>query len=266
MSNDTIYQGEYAGHPVTFRFLYEDTPRYFRGRLRPSDAQTADAVVTPELMERARPLNPPDAPDAYIEYRCMIAQTAKALLKHDCCIFHSACFVWQGYAWLLTAPSGTGKTTQYKNWVQSHPGGIVMLSGDMPVLERRGDGSIWAHPTSWNGKENIGNRISAPVGGVVLLAQGRENVLTPLSVRDGLQPIYEQFIVRPETEEQIRALGRLMDQMFRTLPFWKLVNLGDPASTELVRAAFAERLRALPPSRLVPVDRLKSRAEKGEGK
>lgn len=264
MNTHMIYEGDFAGHTVTFRFLHEDTPRYFRGRLRPSASLTADAAVTPEQIERTRYMDPPGALDAYTEYRCLIGETARVLLSHDCCIFHAVCFVYQGYAWLLTAPSGTGKTTQFRNWISTHPGEIIMISGDMPVLERRDDGSVWAHPSAWNGKENIGYPVVAPVAGVVLLEQGGENRLAPLSVREGLKPVFDQFLVRPETEEQILALGRLADQMFRTIPFWKLVNLGDPASTELLREAFTKRLKELPRSILVPVDQAGSKSPKGD--
>ena len=250
MYSHRVFQAEYAGHTVSFRFLNAETLRYFHGLMRPSDADEPDVEVTPELLEYARPFNPPGEKDSYIEYRCLVSRTSLHLLQYGCCVFHCCCFVWKGYAWLLTAPSGTGKTTQYRNWQNAHPGEITMLSGDMPVLEMREDGSVWAHPTTWNGKEDLGNHISAPVAGVVLLEQGKENVLTPLSVRDGLIPILHQFMVIPETEEQIREFCRLMDQMFRTLPFWKLVNLGDPASTELIRTAFAQHAAQLPASPL----------------
>ena len=209
-------------------------------------------MSTPERIERARPLLPPDSRNEYVEYRSLISLTAKTLLRYDCCIFHCACFVWQGYAWLLTAPSGVGKTTQYYNWRGAHPDEITMISGDMPVLERRDDGSILAHPTSWNGKENIGSRLSAPVGGVVLLEQGKKNALSRPPVSELLIPIFRQFIVRPDTEEEVHALARLLDQMFRALPFWKRVNLGDAASTELLREAFSQRLAELPPAPDMP--------------
>ena len=39
----------------------------------------------------------------------------------------------------------------------------------------------------------------------------------------------------PDTEGQIRSLTRLMDQMLRNVPLFKLVNLGDDASTVLLR-------------------------------
>ena len=129
--------------------------------------------------------------------------------------------------------------------MNAHPGEIRMISGDMPVLEPRGDGSIWAHPSPWNGKENIGNRISAPIGGVVFLEQGKENVLSRPPVAELLRPVFCQFITRLDTEEEIRSLGCLADRMFSALPVWKLVNVGDAASTELLRSAFMERLSAL---------------------
>lgn len=201
-----------------------------------------------ERIEDARALLPPDSRNEYVEYRSLIGLTAQALLRYDCCIFHCVSFVWRGYAWLLAAPSGVGKTTQYFNWCNAHPDEITMISGDMPVLERRDDGSIWAHPSSWNGKENIGSRLSTPVGGVVLLERGKQNVLNCPPVSELLMPIFRQFIVRPDTVEEVLALVRLLNQMFRALPFWKLINLGDAASTELLRDAFSQRLAELPPA------------------
>ena len=169
----------------------------------------------------------------------MIGLTAKELLKYDCSIFHCVSLSWKGKAFLLTAPSGTGKTTQYLNWQRLFPSEITMICGDMPVLERREDGSVWAHPSSWNGKEKIGSRLCAPVAGIVLLEQGKENHILPLSSRDAVMPFFEQFVVRPDTEEQIRALARLMDQMLRNIPCFKFVNLGDDASTTLLRETLA---------------------------
>lgn len=230
-----VYETEYAGHPVHFSFRYPETKRWFHGLLRWSEADTHDVLATEKEIESVRPLLPPDAEDAAVEFRVLIELTAKALLRYDCCIFHSVSFVWRGRTFLLTAPSGTGKTTQYLNWQRLFPSEITMICGDMPVLERREDGSVWAHPSSWNGKEKIGSRLCAPVAGIVLLEQGKENHIRPLSARDAVMPFFEQFVVRPDTEEQIRALARLMDQMLRNIPCFKFVNLGDDASTTLLR-------------------------------
>ena len=114
-------------------------------------------------------------------------------------------------------------------------GGVTVISGDMPALEPREDGAVWVHPSSWNGKENLSSRISAPLGGIVLLEQGKENCIAPLSPREGVLPLLQQFMALPETEGELLAMAALLERMLRTAPAWKLVNLGDDASTELLR-------------------------------
>ncbi len=108
-----------------------------------------------------------------------------------------------------------------------------MISGDMPALERKGD-AITVHPSPWNGKENIGSFLSAPLGGVVLLEQGRENRMERISTRKAIVALMRQFVADPSTEEEILALCAILDALLHR-PVWKLVNTGDLASTELLR-------------------------------
>ncbi len=230
-----VFQNEYAGHAVRYSFSYPATRYCFHPWPRPVDGNEFDVKASTEQIEYTRTLIPPDASDAFVEFRSLIGLTAKTLLQFECCVFHAVTFVWNGSAFLLTAPSGVGKSTQFFNWQRLFPGEITMICGDMPVLERRVDGSVWAHPSPWNGKEKLGSRLCAPVAGIVLLEQGKENRMSTLAAKDAILPFFDQFLVRPDTEEQIRSLTRLMDQMLRNVPLFKLVNLGDDASTVLLR-------------------------------
>ena len=239
--NQALFQMDYAGHPIRYRLYYPATRYQFHPWLRPAEGTDFDVAATAELLELGRSFLPEDSSDAYIEYRVLIELTARALLRWECCIFHSVSFLWEGTVFLLAAPSGTGKTTQFLNWQRLHPGEITMISGDMPVLEKRNDGSVWAHPSSWNGKENIGSRYCGPVGGIVLLEQGADNVIQPLMPEQAILPLLMQFMVRPETEEEILALAGLMDQMLKNIPCLKLINTGDDASTELLRHTLSTR-------------------------
>lgn len=236
-----IYEGRYAGHALRFAFQYPATRLLFHGALTAAE-QSDEPVIcaTPERIELARSLMPEVRQNSYLEYRTLIGLTGRALLRYDCSIFHAVSFEWDGKAYLLAAPSGTGKSTQYFNWQRQHPEEITMISGDMPVLERRSDGGAWVHPSNWNGKENIGNPICAPLAGLVFLEQGTKNVMERLSPREAIPLLFRQFMVLPETEDEILALSRLMDAMLRTAPVWKLINRGDAASTELLRDTLAE--------------------------
>ncbi|MBR5095262.1 MAG: hypothetical protein IK095_09210 [Oscillospiraceae bacterium] len=237
-----VYRMTYAGHPMHYSFLYPATRARLRPLPRAVEGVEPDIRVSPEKIELGRNFLPPDASDDYVEYRCLIELTARALLRWHCSIFHSAAFTWRGRAWLLTGPSEVGKTTQYLNWQRLHPGEIQMISGDMPVLETRDDGTVWVHPSSWNGKEDLHSAVSAPLGGLVLLEQGPENIIEPLVPRDTVMPLLQQFIVVPETRADILALSQVLERMLQAVPAWKYRDLGDDASTELLRATLMASL------------------------
>lgn len=232
---DKIFEIEYASHIVHYRFNYPATRYQFRDYVRRSDAEDYDVFADEVLLNKARALLPVDSTDAYVEYRTLIGLTGKELLKYDCCILHAVSFVYRGFVWLLSAPSGTGKTTQYLNWLRLFPEEIEMISGDMPVLERKEDGRIFVHPSSWNGKENIGNKISGPLGGLIYLEQSDVNAMDVLGARDGTGLLMKQFMAVPDNEQEIRALFRILDSLFRFYPVWVYHNRGDDESTVLLR-------------------------------
>ena len=240
---EQTFKINYAGNILHYSFTYPATRYQFHPWPCQADEINTGIHASHEQIDLARTLLPKGSPDPYVEFRALIGVTAKELLKYDCCIFHGVAFVWKGKAFLLTAPSGTGKTTQFLNWQRLFPDEITMICGDMPVLERRDDGNVWAHPSSWNGKENLGNRISAPIAGIIFLAQHSDNEIHRLSCKESLIPFFEQFIVRPDTEEQIRALSRIIDQILRRIPIWRLSNNGDDASTALLRNTLMEEIQ-----------------------
>ena len=244
---DRIFQVEYAGHAVRYRFLVPGTRSRFGPWASPTKSENYDVFVTPERLKlardllsrhmQARGLPDPGYSDSYVEFRTQTELSSHPLIRHGCCFFHAASFCWQGRAWLLTGPSGVGKTTQFLNWQRLHPNEITMICGDMPVLERREDGTVWVHPSPWNGKENMGDRSHspAPLAGIILLQQGQDNTIAPLGAAEAIPALFPQFILLPDTAEEIHALASLMDAMLRAVPVWKLANRGDDDSTELLR-------------------------------
>ena len=231
-----IYQVEYAGHAVRYALRWPETRRFFGDFMHEAPGNAFDVCATDPWLDYIRTLLPEDIQDSYLEYRSLIGLTSNALLQRNCAIMHAAAFLWQGHAWLVTGPSGVGKTTQFRNWQRLFPGEAKMISGDMPVLEGRTDGSVWVHPSPWNGKEHMGDRsLRAPLGGVVRLRQTSENIIYPLPVCDAIPVLFRQFMVRPENETEILALSTLVEQILRYAPVWLLENRGDDDSTEVLR-------------------------------
>lgn len=235
-----VYKAVFAGRTIRYCFHYPNTVRNFRSWAHPVEADYYDVMANNEELLIGRGEMMTEVSDEHAEFKALPNPTSRFLLRTDCCVFHAVAFLWRGRAWLLTAPSGTGKSTQFLNWRSQYPGEIIMICGDMPILERRPDGSVWVHPTCWTGKENIGSFTAAPLGGVVLLEQGKENRIAVMTPREAIPPLITQFCVYPETEEQIRRLSGLLDAVLSGYPVWKFVNLGDAASTDLLRKTIAQ--------------------------
>lgn len=85
---------------------------------------------------------------------------------------HAAQIGWRGRGVLFAAPSGTGKTTQAKLWVQER--GAELLCNDRTLVRRTG--GVWrtyGYPV--DGSEPVRSGAVRPLGCVVVLEQGREN-------------------------------------------------------------------------------------------
>ena len=106
----TVYQAEYAGHPVRYAFRYPKTREYFRSWLKPAEGDEFDAMATPEQILRAHELMQFGNAEDYAEYKALIEPASHVLLRSGCCIFHAVAFRWKGKAWLMTAPAATSSS------------------------------------------------------------------------------------------------------------------------------------------------------------
>ena len=228
--------------PVELSFEHADYLSSYDGFLTEA-ASAAQANVPPEEVASARKFYDDGATDAYIE-ECEISRAAgTALLPFGRAVFHGAAFVWRQKAWIFAAPSGTGKTTQYRLWKLLFGDEIQMLCGDKPVIEiEHGGTTVFSSP--WRGKENMGNRITAPLGGIIILEQEKENSIRRLLPREAAGRIYLQFMFSRKTKEQLLAVCSLEHRLLSTVPVWLLKNRGDEASAMLCRETIEKELYA----------------------
>ena len=83
---------------------------------------------------------------------------------------------------------------------------------------------------------------AAPLGGLVLLEQGQEDRISPLSLESDLVPLLHQFMCVPETNEEIRRIASLLERVLSAAPAWRLLNLGGEDSTRLLRSTLLRSL------------------------
>ena len=229
----TVFVVKLAGHNLRYSFLNSGTLLYFKNYISISESRKYDIRMSEERFEECRKLVPADRTDAYTEHKGLGPLTSKKLLEYNCCLYHGVAVRFMEKAWILTAPSGTGKTTQYLNWKELYHDDVEMICGDMPVLEHN-NGMIIVHYSPWNGKECIGSHLSAPLGGIIILSQEIKNQIVKTTAEESVFDIINQFIVIPEDEKEIRTVFAMIDCIFKNYPVWHFGNTGSLRSTEML--------------------------------
>lgn len=234
---ENIYVLDCGGLPVRYSFLYPDTCSLFKGYLSEgTDCHTGiDIHVTEEFMEENRWLiKEGEESAALLEFQSLMLATGNELLMHERALFHGAALYWKGRAWIFTAPSGTGKTTQLRHWRKLLKKEMKIINGDKPLLAIQEDGNILVCSSPWRGKERYGLKgLSAPLGGIISLVQGDKNEIVRLSAEDAVVPLFVEFISYPENAEQIRCQAQILERILCAVPVWKLVNIGDESSATM---------------------------------
>lgn len=107
--------------------------------------------------------------DTFYEFGSLFSY---AVLNHDACVLHGVVMEYEGRGILVTASSGTGKTTHTRMW-RDYKNALI-LNGDR-CLCRKIDGIWYAYGMPWSGSsgEYINRRV--PIKAIVSLKQDKTN-------------------------------------------------------------------------------------------
>ena len=133
------------------------------------EAAFSVSATSDEILEES---NHGEFSDAYCESICMYRHICEKIADYNVFLMHSSVIEVDGRAYAFAAKSGVGKSTHTRLWLKNIPHARV-LNGDKPLMRLEEDGSITAFGTPWNGKENWGENISAPLQGVCFIERGR---------------------------------------------------------------------------------------------
>ena len=155
------------------------------------------------------------------EYLSTGSSFYRQLLKFDGMLIHASAVVKDGFAYLFSAPCGTGKSTHTNLWRETFgEDQVLMLNDDKPAI-RCEDGKWYAYGTPWSGKTAQNTNIRVPLGGVCVLQRGEKNEIAPFGGAKAVFALLEQT-VRPATEKSRERLLELLDDMMAKTPVWKL--------------------------------------------
>ncbi len=183
----------------------------------------SDIAGEPELVVSGNP-EPLKASQPHLslddcEYLTTGGSFYRQLLNFDGMLLHASAVVLDGYAYLFSAPCGTGKSTHTQQWLRVFPNAFI-LNDDKPALRREG-GRWYAYGTPWSGKTSQNQNVRVPLGGVCVLARGEENRIEPLSGQPAIFALLEQT-ARPAGAQLRVQMLKLIGELLEEIPVWHL--------------------------------------------
>lgn len=167
----------------------------------------------------------------YCECLCIYRHICCKLVHYDAFLMHSSVIAVDGVAYAFAAPSGTGKTTHTRLWLQQFGNRAQVVNGDKPIY-RFLDERLYACGTPWQGKEGMGNNIQCPVQAICFLEQSPENEIRPLQGAEVNSHLFRQILI-PKDEEDFEQFWPLLERLVTSVDFYLLKCNMEPEAAQL---------------------------------
>ena len=220
MTDNLIFHVKIAGLTVEMRSRYACTKEFCSDYL--TDGENVDLIAAVSESEIDAEGGLYDSPHSreYCESICLYRAIAERLPSYHRFVFHGAAVEADGKAYLFAAPSGTGKSTHVGLWMKHFGDRVSIINGDKPIIGvEEGAATVYSGP--WAGKEGWQRNTQAPIGGICLLARGKENRIQRIDPSAYFDELIRQIYVPKNGEAMLQTLD-LLNELAKQVPFYRL--------------------------------------------
>lgn len=169
--------------------------------------------------------------DPFLERSIIQRKIALELINRDTLLFHGSTVAVNGFAYLFTAPCGTGKSTHTRLWRDVFGDRAIMINDDKAFLKVTSSGVI-AYGSPWSGKHGLDTNVSLPLKGICFLRRGKENRIWLGDSQKLWDEIAHQCLIPDDPEGKTNSLA-LIDGLLRFVPLWEMECTKDPSAAVL---------------------------------
>ena len=197
-----------------YRRVYDQCEKYIIQDAKPDlwicpDPKSLEKIASDTARTQGEAQDWPPSRDQ-LESMAICEEIADKLIPSGLMLVHGAVVAREGLGYMITAPSGVGKTTRIMRWLEAFPDSVV-VNGDKPVIQLS-KSAPRAFGTPWCGKEGLSTNISVPLRAIFCLERADENHVDELRQAEAFRALLPQ-IYRPEDPD----LSRKMLAMLRVL-------------------------------------------------
>ena len=148
-------------------------------------------------------------------------------------LMHASVVSLDGRGYLMTAPSGTGKSTHTRLWRQCFDQ-CELVNDDNPVV-RIEQGKAMVYGSPWSGKTPCYRNVCHPVGAYVRLFQEPENNIHPYQPLEAYAMLLPAMSCMVWDKRMQTGVSKTVAEMVRLNPMYRLGCRPDEAAARLCR-------------------------------
>ena len=182
-------------------------------------------------------------PDSSASFVClndiiMIAFVYRSAFFHTVTVHASAVAV-QEQGCVFVGPSGIGKSTHSRLWLQHIPG-ARLLNDDQPVLRFHLDGTVMLYGSPWSGKTSCYHNEGVRLKAIFFMQQALENHLTRLSGIETFQQLMKATSLMGRDTITFQSISQTQAAVCGAVPAYRFQNRPDEEAASMSHQAFTD--------------------------
>lgn len=206
---------------IGIKTKFDYTKEYLKDYLSTSQTYDFQVAIDDEMLRYEKQITADTLDDHYYEITAILRQICKVVLeKYNGFFLHCSCFELDSNAYVITAKSGTGKSTHARLFRQYFGDRITMINDDKPIV-RLIDDEFIIYGTPWNGKHSISNNIKAPIKAIFYLNQSKENKVVRCDALSAMTKLLTQTVL-PNDKSSMNTLLDMLEKLVSNTPVFDL--------------------------------------------
>ena len=180
------------------------------------DVEITESDVLREIKDGR--FKPDEANKQYLETIAVYRKIVENVIDYNIILMHGAVICVDNNAIMFSAPSGSGKTTHIKKWIQNAEDAYV-INGDKPLIKITEREAI-ACGTPWCGKERMGTNTMVPLKSIVFMERSKINKIERITFAQAYPLLLQQLFYHDSSEKMHKSLN-LVAKLDTMIEFYK---------------------------------------------
>ena len=159
------------------------------------------------------------------EISALYRKVAELFVEDGIIVFHGSSFKVNEHGFIITARSGTGKSTHVKLLSEYLGDEFSYINDDKPLIAVE-DKQLTIYSNPWNGKERRGNNTSSKLTSIIFIQRGENNTYRKL---DNKEEVYFRLLTQaylPRDKAKREKALKIIDIILKSINFYEInVNM-----------------------------------------